>query len=127
MKEKPTKIFFVEDDPNFGSVLKSYLEIQNFKVQWIDDGKKAIEMFVASKFDIAILDVMLPHVDGLKIAETIKKADASLPILFLTAKGQKEDILDGYKSGADDYLVKPFDSDILIYKIKALLRRNNAN
>lgn len=117
------KIFLVEDDLSFGSVLKSYLEINDFSVDWIDDGKYAVEHFRKGIFDICILDVMLPHVDGFTIAGEIRKINNKVPIIFLTAKKLKEDVLTGYGAGGDDYITKPFDTEILLAKIKAIIAR----
>jgi DNA-binding response OmpR family regulator len=123
MTQKNTKIFLVEDDLSFGSVLKSYLELNDYSVDWIDDGKFAVEHFRRGTFDICILDVMLPHVDGFTIAGEIRKMNPLVPIVFLTAKKLKEDVLKGYGVGADDYVTKPFDTDILLAKIKAIAVR----
>jgi DNA-binding response OmpR family regulator len=122
---KPAKIFLVEDDLSFGSVLKSYLELNDYQVDWIDDGKYAVEHFRKGTFDICILDVMLPHVDGFTIAGEIRKINNVIPIVFLTAKKLKEDLLKGYGSGGDDYVTKPFDTDILLAKIRAILARRD--
>lgn len=119
------KILLVEDDPNFGSVLKSYLEMNDFSVDWIDDGKHALHTFHAGNYQLCVLDVMLPNMDGITIAKNIKALNPNIPFIFLTAKTLKEDILKGYQTGADDYLTKPFDSEVLIYKIKAILKRKN--
>jgi two-component system OmpR family response regulator len=123
MNMKPFKIFLVEDDLSFGSVLKSYLEINDFSVDWIDDGKYAVDHFRKGMFDICILDVMLPHVDGFTIANEIRQINTSVPIIFLTAKKLKEDVLRGYGAGGDDYITKPFDTDILLAKIRAIVTR----
>lgn len=123
MNMKPFKIFLVEDDLSFGSVLKSYLEINDFSVDWIDDGKYAVDHFRKGVFDICILDVMLPHVDGFTIANEIRQINNSIPIIFLTAKKLKEDVLRGYGAGGDDYITKPFDTDILLAKIRAIVAR----
>jgi two-component system, OmpR family, response regulator len=121
---KNSTVFLVEDDANFGSVLKSYLEMNDFKVTWIQDGAKAIDSFKLQQFDICILDIMLPNLDGFAIAKNIKIHSKDIPIIFLTAKTLKDDILEGFKIGADDYITKPFDSDVLLYKIKVILKRN---
>ena len=126
MNQKP-HIFLVEDDLSFGAVLKSYLEIHDFEVEWIDDGKYALDQFRKSDFDICILDVMLPNVDGFTIGAEIRKQNADVPILFLTAKNLREDVLKGYKIGADDYITKPFDTEVLIFKIKAILKRQSGS
>ncbi|MCU0474228.1 MAG: response regulator transcription factor [Bacteroidales bacterium] len=125
MSQKPVKIFLVEDDLSFGSVLKSYLEINDFSVEWVDDGKYAVEHFRKGIFDICILDVMLPHVDGFTIANEIRQINIVVPIIFLTAKKMKDDVLKGYDAGGDDYITKPFDTDILLAKIRAILSRRD--
>lgn len=124
MKEKE-HIFLVEDDLSFGAVLKSYLEIHDFEVTWVDDGKYAFDRFKNGTFQLCILDVMLPNVDGFAIGKEIRNLNKSIPIIFLTAKALKEDILKGYKIGADDYITKPFDTEVLIFKIKAILKRKD--
>ena len=123
MTTKSVKIFLVEDDLSFGSVLKSYLEINDFSVEWVDDGKYAVDHFRKGIFDICILDVMLPHVDGFTIAREIRQINNLIPIVFLTAKKLKEDVLTGYDAGGDDYITKPFDTEILLAKIRAILAR----
>ena len=122
MTTKP-HIFLVEDDLSFGAVLKSYLEINDFEVDWIDDGQHALNQFKKTSFDICILDVMLPNVDGFTIGAEIRKINPGIPILFLTAKNLREDVLKGYRIGADDYITKPFDTEVLIFKLKAILKR----
>jgi DNA-binding response OmpR family regulator len=116
-------LFFVEDDLSFGAVLKSYLEICNFNLTWLSDGKHAVSSFREGVYDLCLLDVMLPNVDGFTIGREIRSIDSKIPIIYLTAKSLKEDILTGYKLGADDYIIKPFDADVLIYKIAVLLKR----
>jgi DNA-binding response OmpR family regulator len=125
MSTKPVRIFLVEDDLSFGSVLKSYLELNDYSVDWIDDGKYALDHFRKGIFDICILDVMLPHVDGFTVANEIRKINNAVPIVFLTAKKLKEDVLKGYGVGGDDYITKPFDTDILLCKIKAIISRRD--
>ena len=117
-------LFFVEDDLSFGAVLKSYLEICNFSITWLHDGKHAVSAFRERTYDLCLLDVMLPNVDGFTIGKEIRSIDSRIPIIYLTAKSLKEDIINGYRLGADDYIVKPFDADVLIYKISALLKRS---
>lgn len=126
MTQKP-HIFLVEDDLSFGAVLKSYLEINDFDVDWVDDGQHAFSQFKKSDYEICILDVMLPNVDGFTIAAEIRKINTEIPILFLTAKNLREDVLKGYKTGADDYITKPFDTEVLIFKLKAILKRHSGN
>lgn len=121
------RIFLVEDDVNFGSVLKSFLEMNDLDVDWVDDGQNAVSTFKSNTYDLCILDVMLPHIDGFTIGTEIKKLNADTPIIYLTAKNMKEDMIKGYKIGADDYITKPFDSEVLIYKIKAILKRQQSD
>ncbi|MBA4321738.1 MAG: DNA-binding response regulator, partial [Odoribacter sp.] len=127
MSIKTVKIFLVEDDLSFGSVLKSYLELNDYSVDWVDDGKYALEHFRKGVFDICILDVMLPHIDGFTIANEIRQINNTIPIVFLTAKKLKEDVLKGYGVGGDDYITKPFDTDILLCKIKAIISRRDVH
>jgi DNA-binding response OmpR family regulator len=124
MTTKP-RIFLVEDDLSFGAVLKSYLEISDFEVDWVDDGLHAVSAFTKGSFDICILDVMLPNVDGFTIGTEIRKINSGIPILFLTAKNLRDDVLKGYRIGADDYITKPFDTEVLIFKLKAILKRQS--
>lgn len=120
---KKQHIFLVEDDLSFGAVLKSYLELNDYGVTWVDDGKYAVDKFKAGSFQICILDVMLPHIDGFTIGTEIRKLDKEIPMVFLTAKTLKEDILKGYNVGADDYITKPFDTEVLLCKIQAIIKR----
>lgn len=117
-------VLLVEDEPNFGAVLKNYLELKNYAVTLCPDGESGYETFMSSHFDLCILDVMMPRKDGFTLARQIREQDDGVPLIFLTAKTMKDDVLRGYKSGADDYLVKPFDTEVLLMKIEALLRRN---
>ncbi len=119
------RILLVEDDPNFGIVLKDYLSISNYHVTHAKDGLEGLIEFKNNDFDLCILDVMMPRKDGFSLAEDIRKKNKEIPIIFLTAKTMKEDILKGYKAGADDYLNKPFDSEVLLYKINAILQRKD--
>lgn len=116
----------VEDDLNFGAVMKSYLSIHDYDVEWVDDGAAALGVFNNNTFDLCLLDVMLPNIDGFTIAAEIRKLNAHIPIIFLTAKTLKKDILEGFRLGADDYITKPFDSEVLLMKIKAILKRNSS-
>ena len=118
-------IFLVEDDLSFGSVMKSYLELNDYQVTWVDDGKYALSKFRNGKFQICILDVMLPNIDGFTIGTEIRSIDKDIPMIFLTAKNLKEDILKGYQLGADDYITKPFDSEVLLCKISAIIKRQS--
>ena len=117
------KILLVEDDPNFGAVLKDYLMINDFDVTLAKNGMEGFEKFKKDTFDLCILDVMMPYKDGYTLAREIREKNQEVPIIFLTAKTLKEDVLKGYKVGADDYLNKPFDSEVLLMKIKAIIQR----
>lgn len=119
------RIFLVEDDVNFGLILKSYLEMNGFKVTHIADGQEAMNTFQSDTYDLCVLDVMLPNVDGFTIGKKIRDLDQGMPLIFLTAKSLKDDIMKGFEIGADDYVTKPFDSDVLLYKIKAILKRSD--
>ena len=118
------RILLVEDDPNFGTVLKDYLSLNDYKVTLAKDGLEGLIMFKNDDYDLCILDVMMPRKDGFSLAKDIRSTNTEVPIIFLTAKTMKEDVLKGYQAGADDYLNKPFDSEVLLYKIKAILQRN---
>ena len=117
------KILLVEDDPNFGSVLRDYLVINDFEVALAKNGMEGFEKFKKGTYDLCILDVMMPYKDGYTLAREIREKNQEVPIIFLTAKTLKEDVLKGYKVGADDYLNKPFDSEVLLMKIKAIMQR----
>lgn len=117
------KVFLLEDDINFGNLLKSYLELHEYVVDWITDGGSAMEAYKTSHYDLCILDVMLPHRDGFSVAEDIRKKTPHIPLIFLTAKSLREDVLKGYRAGADDYITKPFDTEVLLFKLRAILRR----
>lgn len=120
------RILLVEDDPNFGTVLKDYLMLNDYVVTHAKDGLEGLIMFKNNDFDLCILDVMMPRKDGFSLAKDIRAANPDVPIIFLTAKTMKEDVLKGYQAGADDYLNKPFDSEVLLYKMKAILQRKEA-
>lgn len=117
------KILLVEDDFNFGNVLKNYLELNDYNVTLSRDGSEGIDAFYKHKYDICLLDVMMPKKDGFTLAKEIRQQNANVPIIFLTAKSMKEDMVQGFQSGADDFITKPFDSDVLLLKIKVLLKR----
>jgi len=120
------KILLVEDDLNFGAVLKSYLGLNDYFVDWVSDGNDALPQFKSLAYDLVLLDVMLPNVDGFSIAREIRQTANHVPFIFITAKTLRDDIVEGYKTGADDYITKPFDSEILLFKIKAVLSRGKA-
>jgi two-component system OmpR family response regulator len=121
------RILLVEDDPNFGIVLKDYLGLNDYHVTHAKDGIEGLIMFKNNSYDLCILDVMMPRKDGFSLAQDIRATNKEVPIIFLTAKTLKEDVLKGYSVGADDYLNKPFDSEVLLYKIKAILQRKDSD
>ena len=127
MKNTNKKILLVEDDINFGSILKEYLGLNEYAVTLAKNGIEGFEKFKKEKFDLCILDVMMPYKDGFTLAKEIREENSVIPIFFLTAKHLKEDVLKGFKVGADDYMTKPFDSEVLLAKIKAILNRKNFN
>ncbi|NDA61787.1 MAG: DNA-binding response regulator [Chitinophagia bacterium] len=124
MEAKKTKLLLCEDDTNLGMVLKTYLELSDFDVTLERDGRLGLAAFQREKYDLCLLDVMMPNMDGFTLAEEIRDVDPDIPLFFLSAKTMKEDIIQGYKLGADDYITKPFDSEVLLMKIRAILKRN---
>jgi two-component system OmpR family response regulator len=118
------KILLVEDDQNFGDVLKSYLEMHEFDVTLATDGVMGYESYKKDQFDLCIFDVMMPKKDGFTLAREIRESDSDMPIIFLTAKNLKADVLEGFKIGADDYISKPFNSEELLLRIQAILKRS---
>ena len=124
MKNNNKKILIVEDDSNFGNILKEYLSLNDYDVILAKNGIEGFEKFKKEDFDLCILDVMMPYKDGFTLAKEIREINESVPIFFLSAKHLKEDVLRGFKLGADDYLTKPFDSEVLLAKIKAILNRS---
>jgi DNA-binding response OmpR family regulator len=117
------KVLLAEDDRDFGNILSQYITISGFDVALARDGKEAWEMFSKEKPDICVLDVMMPEMDGFTLGEKIKEAQPGVPLIYLTAKSLKEDIVRGLKIGADDYITKPFDPDVLILRINNILKR----
>ncbi|MGB4292311.1 MAG: response regulator transcription factor [Bacteroidales bacterium] len=117
------KVLIAEDDRDFGNVLAQYVTISGFEVTLARDGKEAWELFNKDRPDICVLDVMMPEMDGFTLAEKIKEAAPEMPFIFLTAKSLKEDIVRGLKLGADDYITKPFDPEVLILRINNILKR----
>lgn len=124
MESKKPKILLCEDDTNLGMVLKNYLELNDYDVTLERDGRLGLAAFQREKFELCLLDVMMPNMDGFALAEAIRDVDPDVPLFFLSAKTMKEDVIQGYKLGADDYITKPFDSEVLLLKIKAILKRN---
>lgn len=125
MRNNSKKILIVEDDYNFGSILRDYLTLNSYKVVLATNGRDGYNKCFSDDFDLCILDVMMPYKDGFTLGKEIREKKEDLPIFFLTAKTLKEDVLRGFKIGADDYLTKPFDSEVLLAKIKAILKRRN--
>ena len=121
--EENLKILLCEDDENLGMLLREYLQAKGYEAVLCPDGEAGYREFQKTKFDICVLDVMMPKKDGFSLAQDIRQQNAELPIIFLTAKTLKEDILEGFKIGADDYITKPFSMEELVMRIEAILRR----
>ncbi len=119
-----SRILLAEDDPNLGSLLQEYLTLKGFEADLTRDGNEALDFFVKQPYDLCIFDVMMPKKDGFTLAKEVRMADADVPIIFLTAKAMKEDTLQGFRVGADDYLTKPFSMEELLARMKAVLRRS---
>lgn len=117
------KILLVEDDPNLGTVLQDYLQVKGFEPELCRDGQQGLAAFQRQTYDLCLLDVMMPKMDGFELAQEIRQLNAQVPIIFLTAKSMKEDTIAGLKLGADDYLTKPFSMEELLLRIRAVLRR----
>jgi two-component system, OmpR family, response regulator len=124
---KNTRILLAEDDSNLGMLLKNYLAAKNYETDLFPTGLSARDAFQPSKYDLCILDIMMPELDGISLALEIRKIDPPIPLIFLTAKNQKEDVLEGFRTGADDYITKPFSMEELIYRIQAILKRTTAS
>ena len=123
MNDDRLKILLCEDDENLGMLLREYLQAKGFVAELCADGEAGFKAFLKTKFDICVLDVMMPKKDGFTLAQEIRSANTDVPIIFLTAKTLKEDILEGFKLGADDYITKPFSMEELVFRIEAILRR----
>ena len=121
--EENLKILLCEDDENLGMLLREYLQAKGFEAVLCPDGEVGYREFQKAKFDICVLDVMMPKKDGFALAQDIRQQNAEMPIIFLTAKVLKADILEGFKIGADDYITKPFSMEELVLRIEAILRR----
>lgn len=121
-----TRILLAEDDENLGSLLKEYLEIKGYKTGLFANGNKAYKGFIQEHFDLCLLDVMMPEKDGFTLAKEIRQINTDIPIIFLTAKTLKQDVLEGFSIGADDYITKPFSMEELLFRIEAILRRTHA-
>lgn len=120
------RILLAEDDENLGILLRNYLTAKSYETVLFTDGKKALVAFPAGSFGLCLLDIMMPEMDGLTLAKEIRSISPDIPIIFVTAKSQKDDVIDGFKSGADDYITKPFSMEELLYRIEAILRRTSA-
>ena len=118
------KILLVEDDQNFGDVLRSYLEMHDYDVTLATDGEAGYGAFLKDDFDLCIFDVMMPKKDGFTLGREVREKNKDVPMIFLTAKALKEDVLEGFKIGADDYITKPFNSEELLYRVQAILKRS---
>jgi len=121
--EKEFKILLAEDDENLGMLLREYLIAKGYETDLLPDGEAAYEAFTGKKYDICILDVMMPVKDGFTLAKEIRTINTEVPIIFLTAKSMKEDVFQGFKLGADDYITKPFSMEELLFRVEAILRR----
>jgi len=127
MVENKIKVLLAEDDENLGSLLREYLQAKSFDTHWVTDGDKAFKSFEKNKYDICILDIMMPVKDGFTLAKEIRMLNREVPIIFLTAKSMKEDVFEGFSIGADDYITKPFSMEELLYRMQAVLRRTKGD
>ncbi|MDX9727068.1 MAG: response regulator transcription factor [Bacteroidales bacterium] len=118
------KILLAEDDRNLGTLLRNYLAAKDYETILFTDGRSALEAFTSGVFDLCILDIMMPEMDGIALARAIRKNNPHVPVIFLTAKNQEEDIIEGFKTGGDDYITKPFSMEELLYRIEAVFRRS---
>lgn len=118
-----TRILLVEDEANFGAVLRDYLQMNQFDVTLCRDGEEGLKAFKSEPFRLVILDVMMPKKDGFTVAGEIREINSDIPIIFLTARSMQEDVLKGFNLGGDDYITKPFNSEELLLRIKAILKR----
>ena len=123
--EKP-RILLAEDDQNLGSLLKEYLDLKGYNTDLYPDGDKAYKGFIKDHYDLLLLDVMMPVMDGFTLASEVRHINKDIPIIFLTAKALKEDVLEGFAIGADDYITKPFSMEELLFRIEAILRRTRS-
>ncbi|MBW6501529.1 MAG: response regulator transcription factor [Bacteroidales bacterium] len=119
------KILLAEDDYNLGNLLRSYLSAKNYDADLFVNGRLALEAFPSGSYNLCIIDIMMPEMDGLTLAAKIRAINQEIPVIFLTAKNQKEDVIAGFRSGADDYITKPFSMEELLYRIEAILRRTS--
>jgi len=117
------KILLAEDDPNLGSIIQEYLEAKGYQTHLAHNGEEAVRLFLKDKWNLCIFDVMMPVMDGFTLAREIRNQNKDLPIIFLTAKAMKEDAIEGFKAGGDDYITKPFSMEELLMRIRAILKR----
>jgi len=123
MNEIKTRVLLAEDDENLGSLLQEYLRAKNFEADWVTNGDKAFRYFEQYHYDLCIFDVMMPIKDGFSLASDVRIMNSTIPIIFLTAKSMKDDVIEGFSRGADDYITKPFSMEELLFRIEAILRR----
>lgn len=121
------KLLVVEDDPNLGTILAEYLTAKNYEVTLCVDGQEGFESFMKVEYDLVISDIMMPKKDGFTMASEVRKINNEIPIIFLTAKSMKEDTIEGFRIGADDYVTKPFSMEELLLRIGAILRRTKSD
>jgi len=121
--EKKMRVILSEDDENLGSLLREYLIAKGYDTDLYPDGEAAFKGFQKNQYDLCIFDVMMPKKDGFSLAKDIRMINSDIPIIFLTAKNMKEDVIEGFRLGADDYMTKPFSMEELIFRIEAILRR----
>ena len=121
--EAKKRILLCEDEESLGMLLREYLQAKDYDAVLCPDGERGYSAFIKEHFDLCLLDVMMPKMDGFTLAKEIRKVNQYIPIIFLTAKNMKSDIVEGFKIGADDYLTKPFSMDELVYRIEAIMRR----
>lgn len=124
MSTEKVKVLLAEDDPNLGTLLQEYLEAKGYEVKLARNGKEGYDLFVKQDYDLCLLDVMMPLKDGFTLAKEIRLSNKQVPIIFLTAKSMKEDTIEGFNAGADDYITKPFSMEELMLRIQAVLRRS---
>ncbi|MDB4334984.1 response regulator transcription factor [bacterium] len=121
--EKEYKLLLTEDDENLGMLLREYLEAKGYETDLCPDGEEGYKAFMENTYDLCILDIMMPKKDGFTLAKDIRLINSEVPIIFLTAKSMKEDVFQGFKIGADDYITKPFSMEELLFRLEAILRR----
>jgi len=121
------KVLLVEDNSSLGFIIQDLLKLEGYKVHLASDGSEGLMQFNKERYDICLLDVMMPKKDGFSLAKDIRKINSEVPIVFLTAKGMTEDRIEGFKAGADDYITKPFSNEELLLRLKAILKRNKSS